>query len=169
MKVFTIGHSNVTFDEFVGRAMAQGIQKIVDVRSAPYSKYTPHFSYDYIERNLPAKGIEYIYMGDRLGGRPRNDAFRKPDGTPDYDKLSEADFFVEGLKILTEMLGQSKVCLLCAEEDPANCHRSRLVAKALAPFGVEVVHILGDGSLEPDTETAKRRLTAEDKQLKLFC
>jgi uncharacterized protein (DUF488 family) len=168
MRIYTIGHSNVSFEEFVGRVQKHGILTLVDVRSAPYSQYTPHFNHDYLENHLPASGIDYIYMGDKLGGRPRSQLFQKPDGTPDYEKMAAAETFQEGLGVLKDLACRSEVCILCSEEDPAKCHRSKLVSKQLALAGVEVAHILGDGSLESEEDNAKRRVSAKEKQLDMF-
>jgi uncharacterized protein (DUF488 family) len=167
MKIYTVGHSNISFEEFVGRVGKHGVRTLVDVRSAPYSQYSPHFNYDYLENNLPMHGIDYIYMGNMLGGRPRSQLFYKSDGTPDYEKMAAEESFQEGLEILKSMAQRSVVCILCSEEDPASCHRGKLVARQLVLSGVEIVHILGDGALESEEDNAKRRVSAKEKQLNM--
>ena len=168
MTIYTIGHSNISFESFVELLERHGIQTLVDVRSAPYSRFVEHFNHDYLDIHLPRNNISYEYIGEKLGGRPRSARYFKSNGEPDYDAMAEDEAFIEGLDILCRMADQSVVCLMCSEEDPANCHRSKLVATQLALRAVEVMHILGDGTLESEEKNAKRRLTAKERQLELF-
>ncbi|MEW6203265.1 MAG: DUF488 domain-containing protein [bacterium] len=168
MTIYTIGHSNISFESFVELLERHGIQTLVDVRSAPYSRFVEHFNYDYLDIHLPRNNISYEYMGDKLGGRPRSVRYTKGDGTADYEAMAQDETFIEGLDILCRMADQSVVCLMCSEEDPANCHRSKLVAAQLALRGVDVMHILSDGTLESEKKNAKRRLTIEERQIRLF-
>ncbi|MFA6451219.1 MAG: DUF488 domain-containing protein [bacterium] len=168
MKIFTVGHSNGTFEDLAVRIEKYGIQTIVDVRSAPFSKYVPHFNHEMIEKSLTGRGTKYVYMGDRLGGRPKDPALCGADGKPDYDKIAADDRFVEGLEILKGIAQWSTVCILCSEANPSACHRSKLISKQLTLQGVEVAHILGDGSLETEKEIAKRRASSNENQLELF-
>ena len=168
MTIYTIGHSNISFESFVELLRRYEIQTLVDVRSAPYSHYVSHFNYDYLDIHLPRQGISYEYMGDRLGGRPRSARYIKSDGEVDYDAMSQDEIFIEGLNILCRMAERSVICLMCSEEDPGKCHRGRLVAKQLALRGVEVLHILGDGAIESEEDNARIRLTMKERQLELF-
>lgn len=168
LTVFTIGHSNISFEEFVERLENQGIETLVDVRSAPVSRYCPQFNHEQLDALLPDHSISYEFMGDRLGGRPKRMDCLKPEGNPDYEKMAEDEDFIDGLEILKRMAGRSVVCIMCSEEDPAKCHRSKLVAARLTMLGVRVLHILADGTLETEGENAKRRFNKEDKQLELF-
>jgi len=45
---------------------------------------------------------------------------------------------------------------MCAEKDPLDCHRGILVARRLQERGVEVLHILADGTVEPHREMERR-------------
>lgn len=168
MRIYTIGHSNITLEAFAERLLRHGIELLVDVRSAPVSRYVPHFNYDALEAGLRQWNISYMFMGDKVGGRPRGSQFCKPDGSPDYAKMAADELFQEGLRDLMSMAGRSVACMVCSEEDPAKCHRARLVSAHLAALGVEVMHILGDGSLESEQDNARRRTTAGEKQLDLF-
>ena len=66
-----------------------------------------------------------------------------------------------GLSRLAALAEQGAVAVMCAEEDPAHCHRSRLIGPALEARGIAVLHIRGDGRIEPP---AQKR----DPQLSLF-
>jgi uncharacterized protein (DUF488 family) len=43
-QVFTIGHSNHLFRAFLELIHKNNINMVVDVRTSPYSKYSPHFN-----------------------------------------------------------------------------------------------------------------------------
>ena len=68
--IYTIGHSNQEVEKFLALLKDEAIQVIVDVRSAPYSRYVPHFNKHAIEYALNAAGLKYIFMGDMIGGKP---------------------------------------------------------------------------------------------------
>jgi len=85
-------------------------------------------------------------MGDLLGGHPKD-----PDcytgGHVDYKKYRSKPFFGAGISRLELAVDQGlKVCLLCSEGDPTRCHRAKLVGVALEERGIDVRHILRDGT-----------------------
>lgn len=138
-----------------------GVTLLVDVRTSPYSRYSPQYNHEALSRSLP-EGMDYLYLGHALGGKP------PPEGEhaiPNYDELAARPAFAHGLEELLALRREHVVCLLCAEEEPRQCHRSRLVgAKLLAWHGVEVQHLRHDGRVEPQSA-----LEAEEKQqLRLF-
>jgi uncharacterized protein (DUF488 family) len=45
---------------------------------------------------------------------------------------------------------------MCTEKEPLECHRTLLVARALWERGVDIAHILADGSLENHAATMDR-------------
>jgi uncharacterized protein (DUF488 family) len=45
---------------------------------------------------------------------------------------------------------------MCAEKDPMACHRMILICRHLRSAGIEINHILEDGSLETNAESEKR-------------
>ena len=68
--LYTIGHSNHKIEDFIDLLKMHEISCIVDVRSAPYSRYCPQFNLDMLTLDLRAADIEYMYLGDKLGARP---------------------------------------------------------------------------------------------------
>lgn len=168
MRIFTIGHSNTPFEKLSENLKKHGIETVIDVRSAPYSKYASHFNYDSLEGNLSRHGISYEYMGDRLGGRPRLSKYVNARGRPDYEAMAGDEQFQEALDSLLRMADGSVLCLICSEEDPARCHRSKLISAQLALRGADVMHILGDGTLEPEEANAKRRFSIDESQMELL-
>jgi len=161
--IFTIGHSRHADDRFVALLRAAGVTRVVDVRSHPTSKWAPQFGKAALARWLAAAGVDYVFLGRALGGRPDGAAYYRPDGSVDYARRAAAPDFQAGIDQLIALAAERPTAILCAEEDPARCHRRRLVAPALADRGVAVVHVRGDGRLEPDDGRA-----GEPAQLPLF-
>ena len=66
-----------------------------------------------------------------------------------------------GLDRLTNEAARSRVCLMCAEREPLDCHRCLLVARRLAERGLAVGHILHDGTIEPHAATERAAACVE--------
>ncbi len=161
-EVFTIGHSNYEEEVFLELLSAHGIGLLVDVRSSPYSKYTPHFSRENLEISLKRLGIRYLFLGNELGGRPANNAFYDEAGYVLYERLARTKVFQAGIARVLEEARTERVVLVCGEEDPSGCHRRLLVGKVLSEQGARIVHIRGDGTLQ--TEEELRLAEAEMKK-----
>ncbi|HTW92060.1 MAG TPA: DUF488 domain-containing protein [bacterium] len=153
--VFTIGHSNVTQEAFVALLKTHNIEVLVDVRSAPYSKYVPHFNGDALKQAVLKAGIKYLYLGAELGGRPRERGFYDEKGHVRYDLIAESPEFREGIERLLRGIREHRVALMCNEEDPHECHRRLLVGRVLTARGVTVLHIRGDGRVQAEAELAE--------------
>ncbi|MBI3089941.1 MAG: DUF488 family protein [Candidatus Tectomicrobia bacterium] len=131
--IFTIGHSNRTAESFVASLRAHQVLLLVDVRSVPRSRFAS-FNRRALEALLDSEAIGYAYVGDLLGGR----------GEQEYPAHLETAAFAQGLAELEALAGRLPTCFMCAERDPAQCHR-RFLADRLAARGWRVLHIL-DGS-----------------------
>lgn len=125
--LYTIGHSNHEIETFINLLKSHNISAVCDVRSAPYSRYAPQFNYEAIREELRRKGIQYVYLGKELGPRS-DDPDCYEDGKVEYGRLAQTDIFQEGLKRVNKGVQSFRVALMCAEKDPANCHRTILVA-----------------------------------------
>lgn len=128
--IWTVGHGAGDFASLEHRLEPLGIQTIVDVRSEPYSSHAPDFGKAALEEHCRDAGWSYRWMGASLGGRGRIDP----------------DLRAAGLAELDGVARSSPTALLCAELDPAACHRSADLATALESRGFDVVHVLGDGT-----------------------
>jgi uncharacterized protein (DUF488 family) len=146
--IFTIGHSNNKIEEIISWLKKNNIEILVDVRSVPYSRYVPQANREAIQLASNDAGIKYVFMGDKLGGRPAGIETKDNLGNYDYSELASTDKFREGLKHLFESAEENTLCILCSEEDPAKCHRGLLISRELAKLGIEVRHIRHDGSIE---------------------
>ena len=80
---------------------------------------------------LQEAGIRYLYLGRELGGRPEGDEFYDDEGHVLYDRVAATCLFQEGLSRLERGIREYKVAMLCAEENPAACHRRLLVGRVL--------------------------------------
>lgn len=146
MVIYTIGHSNHPPEKFLGLLHRHGIEVVADVRSRPYSRFSPHFNRDALMRLLEEGGIRYLFLGRELGGKPR-DLDRPHVEEVVWDYLRSRPQFKEGLDRLLAEARTARLCLLCAEADPARCHRGQLLAPELMARGAEVRHILADGGV----------------------
>ena len=134
-----------------------GVNILADVRSAPYSRFNPQFNREPLAVALKRREIEYMYFGRELGGRP-NDPACYEGGRVRYDRIVETARFCDGLIRLTGAARKHRVALMCAEKEPLDCHRTLLVARSLDAQGVDVHHILADGTLETQADAMSRLL-----------
>ena len=153
---FTVGHSNHPPEVFVNLLVRHGIDEIIDVRSAPYSRYSPQFNHDGIQRMLDDIGIGYTYLGGELGGRPADRACYDTDGRVRYDRVVETDPFDDGIRRVRRAADERRIALLCTEKEPLECHRTLLVSRFLHDRGVSIAHILADGTLEDHADAMLR-------------
>lgn len=166
-RVFTIGHSNHTVEHFLDLLKSHAVQVVVDTRSQPYSKYATQFDHEPLKASLQSAGIRYLYLGRELGGRPEGDEFYDAEGHVQYDRVAATQLFQEGLSRLEQGVREFRVAMLCAEENPAACHRRLLVGRVLLDHGVRVDHIRGDGRIQTEDEVAAEADPDRD-QLSLF-
>jgi len=134
-----------------------GVNAVADVRSAPYSRYQPQFNRDALEKSLREAQIEYVFLGDELGGRsPNENDFEN--GRVVYSRLRQRSEFDKGLERVIAGSENFVLALLCTEKEPLDCHRTLLVAQALSEQGVEISHIHSDSSLETHDAAIQRLL-----------
>ena len=154
--VFTVGHSNHSWEEFVKLLLRHRIEEVADVRSSPYSRYVAHFNHDELQQALEGIGIGYTFLGGELGGRPADRSCYDGDGQVLYDRVAETDAFDDGIRRVVRRADDCRLALLCTEKEPLECHRTLLVAKSLAGRGVAVEHILSDGDVESHSRAMER-------------
>jgi uncharacterized protein (DUF488 family) len=155
--VLTIGHSRHSLERFLALLEGAGATAVADIRSAPVSRFSPHFNRGALAASLAERNIAYIFLGNELGGRPARPELYS-EGVADYGKMAASNEFRAGIARLTEAAGQHRIAVMCAEADPLDCHRCLLVARALAGAGIEVAHILSSGALIAHEEAEDRLL-----------
>jgi uncharacterized protein (DUF488 family) len=155
--ILTIGHSNHALPRFLDLLRGAGVTAVADVRSAPVSRFVPHFNKDRLAASLAEVGIGYAFLGRELGGRPERPELYSG-GIADYEKMAQTPSFKAGIKRLIEGARDKRIALICAEADPLDCHRCLLVGRSLAEAGVDVGHILPSGQFLTQAEIEDRLL-----------
>lgn len=167
--VWTIGHSNHPLSVLLTLVERHEIAAVVDVRSRPYSQYAPQFNREAIGEALPARSVEYLFLGDLLGGRPGSGEFYDKEGHVRYDRLALSAGFLQGIDRLLGIAAARRTAILCSEEDPTSCHRRLLMGRVLAGRGIAVMHIRGDGRVQREEEIAvEEKARKSQGQLRFF-
>lgn len=154
LAIWTVGHSNHELDVFAQLVASEQIEFVVDVRSFPYSRFAPHFNREEIEVAMARRGIAYVFLGDELGGRPTRDEHYDASGHALYGPMSEEKAFAVAIERLIAGAQRHRIALLCSEGDPQHCHRRLLVGRVLTDRGVELRHILSDGTIRTERSVA---------------
>lgn len=158
MRIWTIGHSTRTIDEFISLLNENGVKLLADVRAWPGSKRYPQFNKDVLAESLLANGIRYEHFSE-LGGKrkpkpdSRNTAWRNASfrGYADY---METEQFQKGIERLLDVAAKAgPTAIMCAEAVWWRCHRS-LIADYLKARGIEVMHIFTANKIEPHPYTS---------------
>lgn len=167
--IYTIGHSRHSIDAFIFLLKQNRIERVVDVRGQPYSRHNPQFNREPFSRCLAAEGIDYAWSGEHLSGRPGEARFYGPGGEVLWDKLMTKPELHAALDSLAEAAQACRIALVCAEEDPNRCHRRFLLTPPLANRHLVVLHLRGDGRVQPESELLAREDAAEvSRQRDLF-
>jgi uncharacterized protein (DUF488 family) len=146
--IYTIGHSNHPIEQFLSLLQRHGITALGDVRSTPYSRFNPQFRREALQASLASVGIQYGFLGEELGARSRDPDVYDADGRVSYTKLARTALFQKGIERLRGGMGTFRIAIMCAEREPLDCHRTILVSRELVREGIEIQHILPDGTLE---------------------
>jgi len=162
LRIFTIGHSTRSLEEFLALLAAYEVTFLVDIRTAPASRRHPHFARESLAAALHDGGIGYRHLKD-LGGwrKPRPDSLHtgwRSESFRGYADYMETPAFAAALEQLLADAQSHTVAIMCAEAVPWRCHR-QLVADAMVARGVEVVHILDREHTEVHRLTPFARIT----------
>lgn len=149
VSIYTIGYGSRSIDEFIEALQEHAIAYLIDVRSAPYSRYKPEFSREPLEAELQRHGIRYVFMGDTLGGHPDDETCYDVNGKVDYEKVKETELYQSGIQRLQAASAQKQcVALMCSEGKPENCHRSKLIGETLERRNIQITHIDENNELQ---------------------
>jgi len=154
--VFTIGHSTRPIDDFIHLLKSHGVQRVIDVRTVPRSRFNPQFDVTRLPASLRAAHIRYTHLPG-LGGlrKPRRDSpntgWRNKSFRGYADHMQSAAF-KRSLERCLKFAGVEHVALMCAEAVPWRCHRS-LIADALVARGIDALEIASDTRVRPHTLT----------------
>jgi len=170
LDLFSIGHSTQSLEDLVSLLQMNQVEVVADVRTSPFSRFSPHFNRRDLRLGLGEVGIQYVFLGVELGGRPEADELYDPDGHALYGRMAETGAFVAGLNRLEDGAKRFRVAMMCSEEDPADCHRFLLITRVLHSKGVRVAHIRGDGTTQrtEDVPTFEEWAVPGHEQASLF-
>jgi uncharacterized protein (DUF488 family) len=147
MRIYSLGTSTRTIEEFMGILKAYAIEIVTDVRSFPRSRFR-HFHGSELARLLGEEGIDYCHLGKELGGY-RKGGYEAYIDTPPYN---------DSLTRLEELARGRTAAFFCAERFPWLCHR-RFIGASLSERGWEVGHIIEEGKVwhptAPSTATSR--------------
>jgi uncharacterized protein (DUF488 family) len=163
--VWTVGHSNHEFEHLIQLLRGERIEFVIDVRSYPYSRYSPQFNRETLKASIARHGIRYAFFGEQLGGRPTQEEHYDVHGHALYGPMSEQKPFRKAVQRVIDGARSHRLALLCSEADPEHCHRRLLVGKVLTEQGIELRHILADGSIHTEQAVA---LPADHAQCSLL-
>jgi uncharacterized protein (DUF488 family) len=172
ISIYTIGHSNRSWEDFIALLEKFAIRTVADIRSLPGSKKFPHFDRENMEKSLSGLGLKYIWM-PKLGGLRRvQKGFESPNiGLTNQGFRAYADHmttpeFLEGVDELLILASESATTIMCAEALYWRCHR-RLVSDYLVGHGIGVSHILGINNFTSHKTTKGAAVTSEGHVLYL--
>jgi uncharacterized protein (DUF488 family) len=163
-RIFTAGHGNRSLEALLAVLHDGGIGCVVDVRSHPASRRFPWFAREHLAAGLEADGIGYEWAGRALGGKRRHrgdDGQRHPalaPGLAAFARHMDGTRFAEACAELVGRARDERLALLCAEIDPARCHRWLIADYLVAIAGLPVEHLREPGRSTPHRpSTAARR------------
>lgn len=163
LRIWTVGHSTRTAEEFVSLLREYSIELVADVRRYPGSRKFPHFNRDELRKLLADNGIRYVWFEDLGGRRYGKSASESPNvglrsrGFRNYADYMLTDQFASALAKLMDVAHEARTTLMCAELLYWKCHR-RLICDTLTAHGVSVTHILGHGRTREHTLTPEVRI-----------
>ena len=165
--IWTIGHSNHSARRFIDLLQGAGIDCVADVRSTPFSRRNPQFSQKALVASLKDAGIEYWFLGDALGARPKDPGCYEG-GKASYARIASTAAFQEAIHALIEASHAKSIALMCAEKEPLDCHRTILVGRALSQRDPDLAHIHADGRIESHAELEERLLHVAKEHVDLL-
>ncbi|MGB8521049.1 MAG: DUF488 domain-containing protein [Candidatus Tumulicola sp.] len=165
--LITLGHGTATSDQLAHLIVGASIASLIDVRTVPKSRRHPQFGREEMERWIPSAAAAAYRWEPRLGGfrkaRPEspNVALRHPSfrGYADYMETGE---FANALAQLLADAKDAQTAVMCSESLWWRCHRRLIADAAQLLHGLEVGHLMHDGSLRPHQPTAGVRVTPEN-------
>lgn len=144
MIVCTIGFSNKSLREFIGRLKDAGVKKVVDVRLNNTSQLAGYAKKQDLQFVLELVGIDYEHVlelapTDELMKGYKEKKISWEEFKDIYYKLLEDRNPLNNFDLNTQ---PDTICLLCAEDKPATCHRS-LAANFIkaSKEGIEIKHL----------------------------
>lgn len=162
VRLLTFGHGTASAERIVALLRGVGVQRVVDVRTAPGSRRNPHVARSELARWLPDNGIEYRWE-KRLGGwrkaRPDSpDTALRERAFAGYAAYMRSPEFRAAVDELLDEAASTPVAIMCAESLWWRCHRRMIADYVTLVRGVDVRHLMHDGRLQQHVPTDVARL-----------
>ncbi|HEY7459041.1 MAG TPA: DUF488 domain-containing protein [Xanthobacteraceae bacterium] len=142
--LFTIGYEKAAQTDVLAALQLAGVQLLVDTRAVAASR-RPGFSKRQLAAGLDDAGIAYLHLqklGTPAEGREAARAGDYKTLWRIYDKHIKTPPAKAELDELEKLLRSGKrVCLLCYERDPNECHRLRISELMRARTGQKIEHL----------------------------
>jgi uncharacterized protein (DUF488 family) len=127
--LFTIGYEKAALGDVLRTLKQAGVETLIDTRAVAASRRAG-FSKKMLAASLEAEGIRYLHL-QKLGTPAEG---REAARSGDYDKLwkiygkhiKTAAARAELEELETLLKKGSRLCLLCFEREPTECHRSKI-------------------------------------------
>ena len=159
IEIYTLGHSNYSFDKFIEILKKYNINCVVDIRAIPYSKYNTQYNKEFFQANLKKLVYTYIYMDDEFGAKRKTRNSYNDEGYADFDKVILEEDFKKGIERLKVGCAKNyKIVLLGAMQEPIRCPRAILLGRELIKEGFNVKHIMHEGNLKTQDELEEQLL-----------
>jgi uncharacterized protein (DUF488 family) len=149
--IFSIGHSNRSWNDFISLLLNNHVNILVDVRRYPGSRAYPQFNREEMAKQLKKEDITYVH--EKLGGRRRqlisaagirynNNGWKNKSFKAYADYMISA-YFKEGINEMLSLLANyGNLVVMCSEVVPWRCHR-RMIADYLTMIeGISVFDII---------------------------
>lgn len=164
--IYTVGHSTHELIYFLKLLQMHHINCLVDVRSVAASSYNPQYNKDTLSVFLKNNDITYLHFPKEFGARQTAKDLLDNSGQLDFEKVQHAPHFKQGVERLKQGITKGyTIALMCAESEPLDCHRFAMVSTALVRNGMDVLHIMKDGSVRTHQELEKDLIKKYEKKL----
>lgn len=171
-RIYTIGYATKPVEVFVEQLKKYKISVVADIRSVPYSKVFHDYHQESIQQYLKQNDIKYVYLGEELGPRSKDDSHYNDKGQVQFDRLMTSPLFLKGVERLQQGIDKGfNIAMMCAEKDAATCHRSLLVGYFLArnwSQDMNILHIDHNGEIESQQQLEQRVTDLHSAEADLF-
>jgi uncharacterized protein (DUF488 family) len=169
MQVLTFGHSTAAAEKIARLLRGAEVRRVVDVRTAPTSRHNPDATRDAMSRWLPEVGINYQW-DKRLGGWRKapadtHDTALRNQSFCGYAGHMRSPEFLAAIDDLLASARDERTTVMCAESVWWRCHRKLIADFLMLACGVDVRHLMQDGTLRPHPLSPEARLLPERRVL----
>lgn len=172
MLLYTIGYTAFSINDFINALKQNKIKAVVDVRSIPYSEHHPDYNKENLEHILSINKIQYRNFSKEFGARQTEPQYFSKTGYLDFDLFTKSPIFCNGYNLVANALTKGyNIALMCAEKNPAICHRSIMISHIFYKNGFAVSHLLQAGGIESQTDIEQQLLDnyfPDRNQLSMF-